>query len=44
MAANRSAGHTAKFVNISRNVIIASKSGQAETQPTQPVTTALNVV
>jgi len=41
VAANRSAGHAAEFVNIGRNVVVASKSGRVETRPTQPVTTAL---
>ena len=41
MAANRSAGHTAEFMNIGRNVVVASKSGRVETRPTRPVTMAL---
>ena len=31
MAANQSAGHTAQFVNVGRNVVVASKSGRVET-------------
>jgi len=41
MAANQSAGRAAKFVNIGRNVVFASKSGRVESQPTRLVTTAL---
>ena len=36
-----SAGHTAKFMNIGRNVVVASKSGPVETGPTTLVVTAL---
>jgi len=32
VAAKRSAGCAAKFVNICRNVVVASKSGRVETQ------------
>ena len=42
MAANWSAGRAAEFVNIGRNVLVASKSGPVETGPTVPVATALN--
>ena len=41
MAANQSAGHAADFLNIGRNVAVASKCGWVETQPTRLVTTAL---
>jgi len=41
VAANRSAGRTAEFVNIGRNVVVALKSGPVETGPTVPVATAL---
>ena len=41
MAANRSAGRTAEFVNIGINVVAASQSGRVETRPTQVVTMAL---
>ena len=34
MAASQSAGRTAKFVNIGRNVVVASKSGPVETSVT----------
>jgi len=34
MAANQSARHTTKFVNIGRNMVVASKSGSFETGPT----------
>ena len=43
MALYRSAGCTAEFKNIGRNVVVASKSGPVETGPTIPVATALNV-
>ena len=43
MAANRSAGRTAEFMNIGRNVVVASKSGPVETGPTVPVATALSM-
>jgi len=38
----RSAGRAAEFVNVGRNVVVASKSGPVETVPTVPVATALN--
>jgi len=41
MAANRSAGCAANFVNIGRNVVVALKSGPVETGPTILVATAL---
>ena len=41
MAANRSAGRAAEFVNVGRNVVAALKSGPVETGPTVPVATAL---
>ena len=41
VAASRSAGCTAEFVNIGRSMVVASKSGRVETRPTRPVTTAL---
>jgi len=41
VAANRSAGRTAEFVNIGRNVVVASKSGPVETGPTVLVAMAL---
>ena len=41
MAANQSAGHTAEFMSIGRNVVVASKSGPVETRPTVLVATAL---
>jgi len=41
MAASRSAGCAAEFVNIGRYVVVASKSGPVETGPTILVATAL---
>ena len=41
MALYRSAWHAAEFENIGRNVVIASKSGPVETEPTVLVATAL---
>ena len=43
MAANQSAGRAAEFVNIGRNVVVASKSGPVETGPTVLVAVALYV-
>ena len=42
MAANRSAGHAAKFENIGRNVVVASKRGLIETGATVLVAMALH--
>ena len=42
MAANQSAGHTAEFMNIGRNVVVTLKIGPVETGPTVLVATALN--
>ena len=42
VAANRSAGCAAEFVNIGRNVVVALKSGPVETGPTILVATALH--
>ena len=41
MAANRSRGRAAKFMNIGRDVVVASKSGLVETKPIIPMATAL---
>jgi len=41
MAANWSAGRAAKFENVGRNEVVASKSGPVETGPTVLVATAL---
>ena len=43
MALYQSAWCTAEFEDISRNVVVATKSGPVETGPTVPVATALNV-
>jgi len=42
VAANQSAGHTAEFMNIGRNVVVALKIGLVETGPTVLVVMALN--
>ena len=43
MAAKQSTRHTAEFMNIDRNVVVASKSGPVETGPTVLVAMALHV-
>jgi len=43
VAANRSAGCAAEFVNIGRNVVVALKSGLVETRLTVLVATALPI-
>jgi len=42
LTAKQSAGHAAEFMNIGRNVVVASKSGWVETGPSALVATALN--
>ena len=42
VALYQSAGRVVKFVNIGRNLVVASKSGPVETVPTVLVATALN--
>ena len=44
MAVNWSAGCTTNFVNIGKNVIVASKSGPVETVPTVLVAMALHII